>query len=98
MADLSSSFGGLLADPNSASMLGLAQGLLAASGASRLPVSMGAGLGMGLQGMQAGRQAALQQQGMGIQNQMNQFNLERQQLMLGMLGNLMNSGGSGANG
>lgn len=94
MADLSSSFGGLLADPNSASMLGLAQGLLAASGASRLPVTMGAGLGMGLQGMQAARQGALQQQGMGLQNQLSAFNLERQRLVLGMLGNLMN-GGSG---
>src|SRR6185312_3583770 len=96
MADLSSSFGGLLADPNSASMLGLAQGLLAASGASRLPVTMGAGLGMGLQGMQAGRQAALQQQGMGIQNQSNLFNLQRQQLTLKALMDMINGGASGA--
>lgn len=95
MADFTTSVGGLMADPNSAAMMGLAQGLLAASGASRLPVSMGQGLGMGLAGMQAGRQAALQQQGMGIQNQLNAFNLERQRLMLGMLAGMF-GGDSGA--
>lgn len=101
MADLSSSVGGLLADPNSAALMGLAQGLLAASAPSRLPVSMGQGLAMGLGGMQQGRQAALQQQGMGlqnqgagIQNQTNAFNLARQKLMFQYLDGLLGGGQS----
>lgn len=43
-------------------MLGLIQGLGQASMPSRLPVSMGGALGMGLQGMQQGQQFGLQQQ------------------------------------
>lgn len=39
------------------SLSGLAQGLLAASGPSRMPVSFGQALGQGMQGMQQGRDA-----------------------------------------
>lgn len=55
---------GMYADPRTAGMLGLAQGLLQASGPSRIPVSTGQALGMGLQGMQqgAGNAMAMQRQ------------------------------------
>lgn len=53
-SDFSSGLMGMLANPKTAGMLGLAQGMLAASGPSRLPVSNGQALGMGLQGLQQG--------------------------------------------
>lgn len=67
MADLfdPSQSGGLmsfLTNPQTAGMLGLGGGLLAASGASRLPVTNGAALGMGLQGLQQGIGNAIQNQ------------------------------------
>jgi hypothetical protein len=46
-----------MAARSNAGMLGLAQGLLASSGASRLPVTLGAAFGAGLQGMQQGQKA-----------------------------------------
>ena len=51
-------------NPQSSGMMGLAQGLLQSSGASRLPVTMGQALGTGVQGMNQGFQ----------QGQQNQFN------------------------
>lgn len=45
---------GIYANPQTAGLLGLAQGLLAASGPSRLPVKLGQALGSGMQGMQQG--------------------------------------------
>jgi hypothetical protein len=63
----SNPFGGLMgiyANPQSAGLMGMAQGLLAASGPSRMPVSMGQALGAGMQGMQqnAGDAQQMQQQ------------------------------------
>lgn len=60
---------GMLANPQTAGLLGMASGLLASSGASRLPVTNGAALGMGMQDMQQGAQNAyaLQRQMMGLQ-------------------------------
>lgn len=52
------SMAGLLNSPKTAGLLGMAEGLLAASGAHRLPVTMGQGLAMGLQGAQQFRHAA----------------------------------------
>lgn len=56
--------GGLLdnQDPKTLGLLGLAQGLLQASGPSRTPVSFGQALGGGLQGMQQAREEALKNQ------------------------------------
>jgi hypothetical protein len=73
--------GGLM-DPSQAPMLGLAQGLLASSGASRLPVTLGAAMGNGIAGAQ-------EAQGRAIQNRLSMYNLQRQQMMMGMLGSLM---------
>lgn len=53
---------GLLANPQTAGLLGMAGGLLQASGPTRLPVSNGQALGMGLQGMGQGFTNALQMQ------------------------------------
>ena len=50
---------GMYANPNTAAMLGMAQGLLAASGPSRLPVTMGQALGSGMQGAEQGYGNAL---------------------------------------
>lgn len=60
---------GMFANPNTAGLLGMAGGLLSASGPSRMPVSMGQALGAGFQGMQQGAQNAyaLQRQMMGLQ-------------------------------
>lgn len=52
----------LYANPQLAGMLGMSQGLLSASGPSRLPVSMGQALGAGVGGMQQGAGNALQMQ------------------------------------
>lgn len=46
-------------NPNTAAILGLGQGLLQASAPSRLPVSMGQAIGMGMQGMGQGAANAL---------------------------------------
>lgn len=53
---------GMFANPQTAGMLGMAGGLLQAAGASRLPVTNGQALGMGLQGMQQGAANALNTQ------------------------------------
>lgn len=53
---------GLYANPQTAGLLGLGQGLLAASGPSRLPVSMGQAMGSGVQGLQQGYSGALNAQ------------------------------------
>ncbi|MEM5294250.1 hypothetical protein VSR82_07890 [Burkholderia sp. JPY481] len=53
---------GLYANPQTAGLLGLGQGLLAASGPSRIPVSMGQALGSGVQGLQQGIGNAVQNQ------------------------------------
>ena len=53
---------GMLANPQTAGLLGMAGGLLQASGPSRLPVSNGMALGSGFQGMQQGMQNAIQNQ------------------------------------
>jgi hypothetical protein len=65
--DPSAPGGGLMsmyADPRTAGMLGLAQGLLQASAPSRIPVGMGQALGMGMQGAAQGfgNSMALQKQ------------------------------------
>src|SRR5574337_195071 len=51
---------GLLSDPNTAPYLGAAMGLLGSSGASRLPVTMGAAMGNALGGSQQYNQQVLQ--------------------------------------
>jgi hypothetical protein len=53
---------GMFANPQTAGLLGMAGGLLSASGPSRLPISTGQALGAGLQGMGAGFNNALQMQ------------------------------------
>lgn len=53
---------GMFANPQTAGLLGLAGGLLQASGPTRLPVSNGQALGMGLAGMGQGFNNALQMQ------------------------------------
>src|SRR5574337_2142991 len=51
---------GLLSDPKTAPYLGAAMGLLGSSGASRLPVTMGAAMGNALSGSQQYNQQVLQ--------------------------------------
>lgn len=75
---------GMFANPQTAGLLGMAGGLLAASGPSRMPVSMGQALGMGLQGMEQGSANALN-----TQRQMMQM-----QAMQGLMG--MGQGASGS--
>lgn len=58
----------MLANPQTAGVLGLAQGLLGASGPSRMPVSVGQGLGAGMGGMQEGVRNAYQLQQANMQN------------------------------
>jgi len=48
-----------LVDPSNAGLLGMAQGLLASSGPSRMPVSLGQGLALGLQDARTAEQSAL---------------------------------------
>lgn len=55
-------FMGLLANPQTAGLLGMAGGLLQASGPSRIPVSMGQAMGAGFQGMGQGAAGALNTQ------------------------------------
>jgi hypothetical protein len=69
----------LYANPQTAGMMGLAQGLLAASGPSRLPVTMGQALGNGMQGFQ--------------QNAGNALALQRQMMQMRALNGLMGMGG-----
>ncbi|MDE1907329.1 MAG: hypothetical protein KGH75_12850 [Rhodospirillales bacterium] len=87
---LSSGLGDALSDPNNAGLLGLAQGLLASSGASRLPVTMGAAMTNGLGGAMSGYNSGMEMQQKKMQ----------QKLMLQRLGLLGNSpfgdGGAGA--
>lgn len=71
--------GGLMdmySNPQTAGMMGLAQGLLAASAPSRIPVSMGQALGYGMQGGQQGFTNAL-----GMQQ-----NLLKMRAMQGLMG------------
>lgn len=51
---------GMFANPQTAGLLGMSQGLLSAAGPSRIPVSMGQAMGQGLQGLQQGAGNALQ--------------------------------------
>ncbi len=67
---------GMLANPQTAGLLGMAGGLLQASGPSRLPVTNGMALGSGLQGMQQGIGNAMQ----------NQRSMLTMQAMQGLLG------------
>lgn len=53
---------GMFANPQTAGLLGMAGGLLQASGPSRIPVSMGQAMGAGLQGMGQGVGNAFQTQ------------------------------------
>lgn len=53
---------GMFTNPQTAGLLGMAQGLLAASAPSRLPVTNGMALGSGMQGLQQGYGNALQMQ------------------------------------
>lgn len=53
---------GMLANPQAAGLMGMAGGLLQASGPSRIPVSMGQALGAGFQGMGQGVAGAMQAQ------------------------------------
>jgi hypothetical protein len=53
---------GMYANPQTAALLGMSQGLLSASGPSRIPVSMGQAMGAGMQGMQQGAGNAFQMQ------------------------------------
>jgi hypothetical protein len=67
---------GMFANPQTAGLLGMAGGLLQASGPSRLPVSMGQAMGAGLQGMGQGVGNAFQ----------TQQQLLRMQAMQGLMG------------
>ncbi|WP_217589727.1 transglycosylase SLT domain-containing protein [Burkholderia sp. GbtcB21] len=62
MTDPNSGLMGMFANPQTAGLLGLGQGLLQASGPSRIPVSMGQALGNGLGQMQQGIGNAFQTQ------------------------------------
>lgn len=66
---------GMYTNPQIAGLLGASQGLLSASGPSRIPVSMGQAMGAGLQGMQqnAGNALQMQMQMAKMQAMMNPF-------------------------
>lgn len=68
-------------NPQSAGLLGLAQGLLSASGPSRMPVPLGAALGAGLGDARQAQAQAQQMQGAALQNQIQRLNLARTQSM-----------------
>ena len=53
---------GAFSDPRTAALLGMAGGLLQSSGPTRLPISNGQALGMGLHGLGEGFNNALQMQ------------------------------------
>jgi hypothetical protein len=79
----------ILSDPNAAGLLGMGQGLLAASGAQRLPVTMGAAMASGLGGMQQSAAGAQEMQQRDIQNQTARYGLERQRWMMDLLQNML---------
>ncbi|MFM0245212.1 hypothetical protein [Paraburkholderia sediminicola] len=64
---------GMYANPQTAGLMGMAQGLLAASGPSRIPVTMGQAMGAGVGGLQQGAM-----QGIDMQRQLAQYGLMRQ--------------------
>lgn len=74
--DTSGGLMGMYANPQIAGLLGASQGLLSASGPSRIPVSMGQAMGAGLQGMQQGYGGAVA----------NQRQLLQLQAMQGLMG------------
>jgi hypothetical protein len=71
---------GMLANPQTAGLLGMAGGLLSAAGPSRLPINNGQALGAGFQGMQQGIGSAIQ----------NQRALLTMQAMQGLIGGASN--------
>ncbi|NMW21686.1 MAG: hypothetical protein HKK67_08670 [Chlorobiaceae bacterium] len=73
------------ADPQTQGLLGIAQGLLAASAPSRMPVGIGQVIAQGLAGGQQGYQQGIQNQQQAIQ-----MNMARQKMAF--LNDLMNSG------
>jgi hypothetical protein len=64
-------------DPQQAGMMGLAQGLLASSGPSRMPVSLGQGLAQGMGQAQANYQAAQQSRNSNLEYQMHMMQLQQ---------------------
>lgn len=72
------SISALLSDPNTAPYLGGAMGLLGSSGASRLPVTMGAAMGNALSGSQQYSQQVLQ-------NELNRMMLGYKSWLLGQM-------------
>jgi hypothetical protein len=66
---------GLLSNPQTAGLLGMAGSLLQASGPSRLPIPLGQVLGAGVQGMAQGAQQGLQ-----MQRELAQYGLMRELL------------------
>ncbi|MGN8159501.1 hypothetical protein ACS8YF_12605 [Salinisphaera sp. SWV1] len=66
-----------LNDPRNAGLMGMAEGLMAAGGAHRLPVSMGQALAMGLQNAQQNQQQVAHTHAMQAHNQA--FHQEQQQ-------------------
>lgn len=74
---------GMLANPQTAGLLGMAGGLLQAAGPSRIPVTMGQAMGAGLQGMGQGVSNAFQ----------NQQQMLRMRAMQGLMGGDMGQGG-----
>jgi hypothetical protein len=71
--------GGML-DPNQAALMGLAQGLLAASGPTRVPTKLGSAFAQGLAQAQQGATSAY-----GLQNQQLELQSRRQQLLMNNL-------------
>ena len=78
MAAISNSLNGLLANPQESPLLGMAMGLLQSSGASRLPVTMGAALGNGMS-------ASQQYQAQSLQNAMQRIMLPYQKAKIGAI-------------
>lgn len=83
-SDPSGGLMGMFANPQTAGLLGMAGGLLQASGPSRIPVSMGQALGAGLQGMGQGVGNAFQ----------TQQQLLRMRAMQGLMGGDMGQPGA----
>lgn len=63
-------------DPQSAGMMGLAQGLLAASGPSAMPVSMGQAIASGIGSSQAAYKSAMEEKRMNLQQKMLEAQLK----------------------
>lgn len=72
-------------DPRTQGILGMASGLLQASGSSPRPIGMGEAMGLGLQGMQGGMQQAQMMQQAQARTQMMQAEAERKQRMQQMM-------------